>query len=87
MAQAIQTILEADPKLADPFLKEHQAGWFVPPGMAEPLSASGKKTKKAAAPKKPRKAPVKKGGKVIIDNSSILMPYPDITDDPYFIRV
>ena len=86
VAQAIQQIL-VDPKLANPELQQHTPGWFVPPGMAVPhgmtvpMVAAGKK------PKKPRKAPVKKASKVIIDNSNILMPYHDITDDPYFIRV
>ena len=55
--------------------------------MAAPMVAAGKKQTKATVPKKPRKTPVKKASKVIIDNSNILMPYHDITDDPYFIRV
>ena len=86
-ARAIEQILAIDPKLANPELQQHMSGWLVPPGMAMPMVAAGKKPKKAVALKKPRKAPVKKASKVIIDNSNILMPYHDITDDPYFIRV
>ena len=85
-ARAIEHILAIDPKLANPALQEHMSGWF-PPDMAVPMVAAGKKPKKAAALKKPRKTPVKKAIKAIIDNSNILMPYHDITDDPYFIRV
>ena len=80
-ARAIEQILAIDPKLANPELQQHMSGWLVPPGMAMPMVAAGKK------PKKPRKTPVKKASKVIIGNSNILTPYHDITDDPYFIRV
>ena len=58
-----------------------KAAAAVPPHAGPPPPHAGPPPPKANGGSRPRRAKLK------INNSNLLMPFHDITDDPYFIRV